>query len=729
MFHKYYCVKQHDMTDCGAACLATISKQYGFKTSITKIREVAGTDRQGTNAYGVIKAAERLGFSAKGVKGDRDALFSQFPLPCIAHVVVDGALLHYVVIHKITSKQIILADPGKGIVKLTPEEFLGTGTVSGKPPTYQWSGILILLVPGQTFEKGDETKGLFERFFFLLIPQRRLLLHIFVASLLITAMGILGSFYFKVLLDDILSAGLVKTLHILSVGVILLNLFKVVLSAFRSHLMLYLSQKLDIALLLGYYRHVLKLPMNFFGTRKVGEIISRFNDASKVRDAISGATLTIMIDTLMAVAGGVILYTQNAYMFGVTALVIVLYFIIVLSFNKWYKKLNQAQMEDNAQLTSYMVESLNGIQTVKAYNAERKVELETEKKFIKLLKSVFKLSWVSNLQGSLVGFTELTGGIVILWVGAYQVIKGNVSIGQLIAFNSLLAYFLDPVKNLINLQPQMQTAVVAADRLGEILDLEAERTEGENKKINPADLKGDIQFNNVTFRYGTRKSVLEGINIHIRQGERIALVGESGSGKTTLSKLLLNLYSVESGEVLVKDYNIKDIQLEALRERIAYIPQETFLFSGSIMDNLMLGLENVTPEEIMEACKKAQAHDFINELPLRYETRLEENGSNLSGGQRQRLAIARAMLKKPDILILDEATSNLDSITERAIENTIEEYSKGMTTIIIAHRLSTIRRCDRIYVMEKGKVIEEGSHQVLLDRDGQYARLWRQQTG
>ena len=262
-----------------------------------------------------------------------------------------------------------------------------------------------------------------------------------------------------------------KTLHILSIGIILLNLFKVLLSAFRSHLLLYLSQKLDIALLLGYYRHVLKLPMNFFGTRKVGEIISRFNDASKVRDAISGATLTIMIDTLMAIAGGIILYLQNGYMFGVTLVVVVLYFAIVLSFNKWYKKLNQVQMENNAQLTSYMVESLNGIQTVKAYNAERKVVLETETKFIRLLRSVFKLSWVSNLQGSLVGFVELTGGIVILWVGAYQVIKGNLSIGQLIAFNSLLAYFLDPVKNLINLQPQMQTAIVAADRLGELLDL------------------------------------------------------------------------------------------------------------------------------------------------------------------------------------------------------------------------------------------------------------------
>ncbi|BCK01809.1 peptidase domain-containing ABC transporter [Anaerocolumna chitinilytica] len=729
MFRKYYCIKQHDMTDCGAACLATISKQYGFKTSITRIREVAGTDKQGTNAYGVIKAAEQLGFSAKGVKGDKNALFSEFPLPCIAHVVVDGTLLHYVVIHKITAKEIILADPGKGIVKLTPGEFMGEGAAEGKAPHYQWTGILILMVPGQNFEKGDETQGLFERFLYLLLPQKRLLCHVFIASLLITAMGILGSFYFKVLLDDVLSAGLVKTLHILSIGVILLNLFKVVLSAFRSHLMLYLSQKLDIALLLGYYRHVLKLPMNFFGTRKVGEIISRFNDASKVRDAISGATLTIMIDTLMAVAGGVILYMQNAYMFGVTAIVIVLYFIIVLSFNRWYKKLNQAQMEDNAQLTSYMVESLNGIQTVKAYNAERKVELETEKKFIRLLKSVFRLSWVSNLQGSLVGFTELTGGIVILWVGGYQVIKGNISIGQLIAFNSLLAYFLDPVKNLINLQPQMQTAVVAADRLGEILDLEPERTEGENKKISPLNLKGDIEFKNITFRYGTRRPVLEGVQICIRQGEKIALVGESGSGKTTLSKLLLNLYQVETGEILINGYNIKDIQMEALRERIAYIPQETFLFSGSIMDNLTLGLENVTTEEVMEASKKAQAHDFINELPLRYETRLEENGSNLSGGQRQRLTIARAILKKPDILILDEATSNLDSITERAIENTIEDYSKDMTTIIIAHRLSTIRRCDRIYVMEKGKVIEDGSHQGLLDREGQYALLWRQQVG
>lgn len=725
---KYYCIKQHDITDCGAACLATISKQNGYKIGITKIREVAGTDKQGTNAYGIIKAAEQLGFSAKGVKGDKEAFFSEFPLPCIAHVVVDGNLLHYVVIHKITKKKIIIADPAVGIVKLTPQEFFGEVHEEGKPPKYQWTGVLILLIKKETFQKGDETQGLFRRFFHLLLPQKKLLMHIFVASLVYTILGILGAFYFQALVDDVLPDGLLRTLTTLSIGVILLNIFKVLLDAFRSHLLLYLSQKLDISLLLGYYQHILELPMNFFGTRKVGEIVSRFNDAGKVRDAISGATLTIMIDTLMAAAGAVILYMQNGKMFGITIIMVILYAIIVIVFNQWYEKLNRAQMEDNAQLTSYLVESLNGIQTVKAYNAERKANRETEKKFIKLLKSIFHLSWVSNIQSSLKVFVELVGGVVILWVGGVSVIHGEMTMGTLITFNSLLAYFLEPVKNLINLQPQIQTAVVAADRLGEILDLEAEKTENEYKKLSPERFIGDIEMKHVNFRYGTRKLILEDINLKIEKGQKVAFVGASGSGKTTLSKLLLHLYSAESGEILIDGNNIEDIQMEKLREKIAYIPQETFLFSGSILENLSLGLDNAAMDDIIEASKMAQAHEFINSLPLRYETRLEENGTNLSGGQRQRLAIARAMLKKPDILILDEATSNLDAITERALDKTIHEYAKDMTTIFIAHRLSTIKNCDKIFVMEQGKIVECGTHEELKTAGGRYAELVKQQS-
>lgn len=713
---KYHCIKQYDITDCGAACLATICKHYGFNIPITKIRETAGTDKQGTNAYGVIKAAEQLGFSAKGVKGNQEAFFSEFPLPAIAHVVVEETLLHYVVIHKITKKEVIIADPAKGIVKYTPEDFFKV-----------WTGVLILLVPNQSFKKGKETKGLFERFFHLLLPQKGLLFQVFLASLVYTMLGILGAFYMKFLLDDILPYGLMKTLHILSIGAIGLYIFQIILSGFRAHLLLYLSQKLDIALLLGYYEHVLRLPMNFFGTRKVGEIISRFQDAGHVRDAISGATLTIMIDTLMVIVGGLILYMQDSLLFGAAFISIIFYAIIVFSFNSALKKGNEKQMEDNSQLTSYLVESLNGIQTVKAFNAERKVNMETESKFIKLLKSIFKLSLTTNIQALLKGFVELVGGIVILWVGGYQVLKGNMSVGSLLTFNSLLAYFLSPMKNLINLQPELQTAMVAAERLGEILDLELEGDENENKKISPVKLEGNITLKDVDFRYGTRQLVLKNINIEIKKGERVALVGESGCGKTTLVKLLLNFYSIEKGDIIIDGNNILDIKREALRERIAYVPQETFLFSGTILENLSLGADNTDMEEIVEAAKLARAHDFINELPLRYNTHLEENGANLSGGQRQRLAITRAMLKKPDILILDEATSNLDSITEAAIENTINTFSRGMTTIIIAHRLSTIKRCDKIYVMDKGEIVESGSHYDLMMEGGRYYKLWQEQ--
>ncbi len=527
-------------------------------------------------------------------------------------------------------------------------------------------------------------------------------------------------------MDDILPNQLEDTLFVLSIGIIVLHSFRMILSFFRSHLLLYLSQKLDLSLIFSYYTHVLKLPVNFFGTRKVGEIISRFNDASKVRDAIASATLTVMIDTLMAIFGAFILYSQNAMLFGITVVIAIFYGVIVFAFNKSLKNANEKIMEDNAQLTSYMVESLNGIETLKAFNYEDKIVIKSEQKFIRLLKSVFKGGLLSNVQSSLSETVAVIGGVVILWVGATSIMSGDLSVGELLAFNALLAYFLDPIKNLINLQPMMQTAIVASDRLGEILDLELEKDFNEDKKAKP-DLNGKILFKNIDFRYGTRKTIIEDLTINIEQGEKIALVGESGSGKTTLAKLLLNFYQVERGEITINDYNILDIDMNYLREKIAYVQQETFLFSGTILENLRYGQEDLAMEDIIEVCKLSKAHDFINEMPLRYETRLEENGSNLSGGQRQRLAIARAMLKKPDILILDEATSNLDSITEKAIENTINEFSDKITTIIIAHRLSTIMRCDKIYVLDKGKVIESGSHFELMDKKDVYYKLWKEQ--
>jgi ATP-binding cassette subfamily B protein len=718
MFKKYICVKQHDIQDCGAACLATISKTYGLNLPISQIREIAGTDTLGTNAYGMVQAAQKLRYTAKAVKATEEALYTDFPLPAIAHVIINQSLLHYVVIHKIDKKKkkITIADPAEGIKTLTEEEFFAI-----------WTRVLVILVPSESFEKADKNQGVLRRFFKLLKPQKGLLFNVFLASIIVTILGIVASFYFKFLMDEILPSNLRGTLHVVSISFLLLYIFQVILNAFRSHLMLYLSQRIDIPLILGYYKHVLQLPMNFFGTRKVGEIISRFMDASKIRDAISGSTLTLMIDTIMVFAGGIILFIQSYLLFGITVIMAVLYGLIAWGFNKSYKKNQQEIMEGNAQVNAYLVESLQGIETVKSFNAESHSDLETEKRFVKLLKTVFHGGVLQNVQGSLKSMVQLIGGLVILWVGAIQVMDGNMTIGQLLTFHALLAYFLNPIRNLIDLQLSLQTAIVSAERLAEILDLELEKDETEYKKVAPKKLKGKIHFNQVDFRYGTRQLVLEGVDIKINPGERIAFVGESGSGKTTLAKLLLNFYKVEKGEILIDDYNIQDINRETLRQRIGYIPQNIFLFSGTVEENLRLGNEGAALEEIIEVCKVTTVHEFINQMPLRYNTYLDENGNNLSGGQRQRLALARALIKKPDILIMDEATSNLDSTTEKAIEKLIKENYQEMTMIIIAHRLSTIRSCDRLFVLDRGHIIEEGIHEELLNHRGKYYALWESQ--
>lgn len=712
-------MKQHDLKDCGPACLAMISKFYGLNMSITKIREMAGTDLEGTNIKGLIEAGEKLGFEVKGVRAKDPNDLQEIGFPAIAHTVVDGSLLHYVVIYKIKKSKIYVADPEKGLVIYPIDEFCQI-----------WTGILVLMTPQQNFQKDTKSQATLSRFLWLLKEQKSLLIPLFFASVFFNLFGLLGAFYFKFLIDDIVADQLLQTLHIVSIGIIILYIFKVFLSYFRTHLILYLSRRIDIQLMLGYYRHVVGLPMNFFETRKVGEIISRFMDASKIRDALSMITVTLMIDTLMVTLGAILLYIHNSVLFAVTLLLIPFYIGIIFAFHKPYQFINRKEMESNAKLNSYLVESLNGIATVKSYNAEKEVFFQTESRFVNLLRHVFKRGMLSNLQASIKMGLELIGGTVILWVGAMQVLKGNMTIGELITYNALLAYFLNPIENLIGIQPTLQSALVAGERLNEIFDLDQEKNKKEGNKIYPKQLSGKIECSNVTFRYGTRKNILNSINFSIEPGSQVAFVGESGSGKTTISKLLLHYYEAQEGDIYYDDYHIKEINRAGLRDRIAYVSQESFFFSSSIYKNLCFGLERpVTLDEVIQVCKQTCVHDFISELPLRYETFLEENASNLSGGQRQRLAIARALLKKPDILILDEATSNLDSTTEKYITDMLKDLGvKGITVIMIAHRLSTIQHANQIFVMEKGDIIERGSHEELLFHKGEYYRLWKNQT-
>lgn len=725
----YICIRQYDMTDCGAACLATISKTYGLKISIAKIREIAGTDADGTSALGIVRAAEKLGFAAKGLKVGREIFDTtvDLPLPCMAHVVINDKLQHYVVIHKITSKYVMIADPGRGLVKLSREQLFGEKRLEDGTH-YKWTGLIIVMNPTIKIKQSNGGSGIFSRFFHIIWAEKKLLINIVLASIISTLIGMATAFYYSSLIDSVLPEKLGSTLTVLSIGTIFLYLVRIILDAFRTHMMVYLGQRIDITLLLGYYKHVLQLPMNFFGTRKTGEIISRFSDASSVREAISGATLTIMIDTGMVIFGTIILYMQNPKMFMITLMLVILYALVVFSFNKVYRKLNEEQMESSAQLTSYLIESINGIQTIKSYNTEKTIIHNTENKFVRMLKSVFKLSLAGNVQSSITSVINSVGGVVLLWIGGISVLKGEMTIGEIITFEALVGYFLNPIKNIINLQPQLQTATVSASRLGEILDLEIEKTSIEEDKFEPDDLTGDIIFNNVSFRYGDKKNVLKNIDLTIKKGQKIAFVGESGSGKSTLAKLLLHLYEVESGEITINGHNINDIKIDTIRNRISYIPQETFLYSGTILENVTFGRRGYKLDNVIRATKQAQAYDFIQNMPLRFNTKLGENGGNLSGGQRQRLSIARSLLKDSDIIILDEATSSLDASTEKLLDMSIKEYSEGKTTIMIAHRLSTIKHCDVIYVLDKGNIIEYGTHEELIEKKGKYSKLVEQQS-
>ncbi|MBN2658349.1 MAG: peptidase domain-containing ABC transporter [Spirochaetales bacterium] len=710
---NYNCIKQHDITDCGAACFATISKQHGLKIPIARIRQIAGTDKEGTNAYGLILAAEKLGFDAKGVRAEAEHLNDKLPLPAVAHVVKDD-LLHYVVIHKIKKNKLVIADPAEGIVHYAMEDFLKI-----------WSGVLILLTPSESFEKKADNKGLFSRFFSLLNPHRKLMAEIILSSFLLTLLGMIGAFYFKYLIDEVFISGLLDSLHVVTIGMIVLTVFRILLGAFRQHLLVYLTQKIDLSLVFTYYRHVLKLPLSFFDSRRVGEILSRLNDASKIQEALSGATLSVILDSTMVIGAGIILYLQSSTLFLISLAIIPFSAAILLLFVKPFQRKQRQVMAESAETESQLVESVSGIGTLKAINGEKQAIEETESRFFKTVQTSFTIAKMENIQSSLEDFVTVLGGLLILWIGGILVIKGTISIGQLITFNALLAYFHQPIQNLIGLQPALQEAYVAAERLGEILDLEIETPDED--LLAPANLKGEIEFNNISFRYGTREDVISDLTLSIKPGEKVAIVGESGSGKTTLVKILFKYYLPQKGTVTVDGYDIRDLDTENLRNRIGYVPQDIVLFSGSVRDNIAYGNREATFESIVRAAELAQAHDFINELPLRYRTKVGERGATLSGGQRQRIALARAILNNPQILILDEATSSLDSISERAIHNTIDELSRDITTIIIAHRLSTVVKCDKIVVMEKGEIREWGTHQELIDKGERYGQLWQSQ--
>lgn len=747
--------KQHDERDCGAACLSMIASHYGLKYPISKYRELTKTDQSGTNLYGLCDAAQKIGLKAEALSGNMDELLDSIgkddiKFPFIAHIINEDYMQHFVVVLNIKNNKFIIADPAKGKVRYSFEYFAEL-----------WNGYIVTFEKTGAFQQGNHQKGGFKKFFSLLKGQYAKLASVLVLSLIISIIGIMGAFIFEIIIDDFYSAnetvicedgceddhehiteesveesssGLDKAIgfvtnnasnfNLLFICMIVLYILQAIIQFIRGYLISSVSKKIDMRLMIPYYDHIMDLPISAVNTRKTGEYLSRFSDADSIRDAVSGATLTLILDSIMVIGCGVILYMENSTLFYISFVVILLYAIIILMYKKPLENVNREAMEDNARVQSYLKESIDGIETLKVHTAESSAKDKNNSKFTKLIGSIFKNSIISVSQDAVCDLVELVGTVIILWVGFGMVLVNQVTVGSLISVYALLAYFTGPIKNLIGLQPMMHTAIIAAERLNDVLDIEIEEVSSE---IQHNLSFGNILMSDLDFRYGNRELILKNLSFKINKGEKIAIVGESGCGKTTLAKLLLKFYKAENGEILVDGKPIESIPVKLIRNKIAYIDQNTFLFSDTVKNNLLLGNTGISHEEIENICKLVKADEFINELPFGYDTFLDENGKNLSGGQKQRIAIARALLRKPELIIFDEATSNLDTITESAIKETIFNLNKDVTCIIIAHRLSTTKNCDRIIVMDNGSILEMGTHQELMELNGRYHQLYNQQ--
>lgn len=708
-------IKQHDITDCGAACLASISAHYNLQIPIARIRQYASTDKKGTNVLGLIEAAQKLGFEAKGVRGDLNSLF-KIPKPAIAHVIIREVLHHYVVIYEVTKTHVVVMDPGDGKVhKKTHKEF-----------QEEWTGVLVILMPDQSFSSGNEKVSSLRRFWFLLRPHKFVLLQAFFGALIVTLLGFSTSIYLGKITDYVLTGSNTKLLNLLSVVMLILLVLQIVVSVFKDTFLIKTGQQIDARLILGYYKHLLKLPQQFFDTMRVGEIISRINDAVKIRTFINGVALSLTVNVLILVFSFALMFFYYWKLALIMLAIIPFYIGIYIITNKLNKKAERKVMERAADLESQLVESLNSVGTIKRFGLESFANIKTEARFINLLNIGYKSALNTVFSGTSSTFISQLFTIILLWSGSYFVIDREITPGELLSFYAIIGYFTGPVAQLVEANKQIQNAWIAADRLFEIMDLE--REEQDDKIKLTRENIGDIAFRNVFFRYGTRVEVFKDFSLDIPKGKITAVIGESGSGKSTLISLLQNIYPIQKGKILIGEYDLKYIENSSLRDLVGVVPQKIDLFGGNVVENIAVGEFQPDMERIMKICKSIGILSFVENLPNGFATYLGENGATLSGGQKQRIAIARALYKQPEILVLDEATSSLDSTSESFVQKTIATLrEQNKTIIVIAHRLSTVVHADKIVVLEKGEVVEQGSHKELYADKGHYYTLWQQQ--
>ncbi|MEP0940150.1 MAG: ABC transporter transmembrane domain-containing protein [Rhizobiaceae bacterium] len=707
---RYPFIEQHLESDCGAACLGMIGRWYGERYALSNMRDLANVDDRGASMMGLSRAAEHLGFSTRAMRLDRHALAS-IQTPAI--LFWEG--YHYVVLWKLTKRSAVIGDPARGTLSVSMAEF-----------EKQWSGYALALTPGEKISIGTE-RSMISRFIPMVQPYIGMLFEVSLTAIIIAILGLAMPVFTQTIMDSVLPNADLEFLNVILVGMALVTFFTAVGGGIRQLLLLHVGQRLGLRLSNELFKRLLLLPVPYFRRRRLSDIMARFGDNSAVEDLLTDGAVGTLIDAIMVSVYFGLMFYYSSTLAGIAALYFVASTVLVVCFSPSLKRNNQLMFEKGAATQGKLIEALTNIETIKSSGSELSVRWEFENLIVDESKQEMKAGILGLGLNTIATFLQLGLTVAILWLGARQVVAGDLTLGELVAFQSLVMMSVGPVSSLVGLYQEIQDALLSLNRLSDIYDAEPEET---GVHTTMPQVSGNIVFDKVSFGYSPNEPpVIDNLTLDISAGETVALIGRSGSGKTTLISLVQRFYQPDGGRVMVDGIDIAGVAAASLRTQIGVVPQDPQLFTATIRENIAYGYPEATMSQIVESAKLANAHDFIQKFPLGYETVVGEIGVRLSGGQRQRLAIARALLPDPPIILFDEATSALDTESERAIQRNLDAIMKERTAVVIAHRLSTIQNADRIIVLDGGRAVEQGTFDALMGKQGLFYYLVRQQMG
>jgi ATP-binding cassette, subfamily B, bacterial HlyB/CyaB len=702
-----------NVPDTGLICLLILARFYDLPADGSQLRHMYAQSGQRLSGTELLRAAKHLGLKAGMVKTHWRKLPGT-PLPAIARLWDD----RYVVLAKIDGEKILIQDPVEGRPLVVSREQFESN----------WTGELLLFAKRANLRPQD-LKFDFTWFIPAIVKYRKLLGEVLIASFFLQLFALLTPLFTQVVIDKVLVHKGFTTLHVLAVGMITLAVFDAMLGGLRTYLFSHTSNRIDVGLGAQLFRHVLALPLAYFEARRVGDTVARVRELEHIRQFLTSHSVTVILDLFFTVVFVAVMWLYSPMLSLVVMASLPLYALLSLGITPAIRVRLHEKFNRGAENQSFLVEAISGIQTVKALAVEPPLLRKWEEQLAGYVRASFRATSLITVAGQVASCIQKITTVAVLWVGAYRVIDAELTIGQLIAFNMLSAQVTGPLLRLVNLWQEFQQVGISVQRLGDVLNTQPEPSYNPNRTTLPQ-VAGQVVFEEVTFRYRPEsQEVLRKVSFAVGAGNVIGIVGRSGSGKSTIAKLVQRLYVPERGRILVDAVDLAQIDPAWLRRQVGVVLQENFLFNRSVRDNIALTDPGLSMEQVIQASKLAGAHEFILELADGYDTVVGEHGCSLSGGQRQRIAIARALVANPRILIFDEATSALDYESEAVIQRNMAQICQGRTVFIIAHRLSAVRPAHRIYVVEKGEVVEEGSHEELLRMNGFYARLCALQEG